>query len=136
MEDNPFRISYGMNSVPIKGLGIDIIEIERIKKAIQNPRFIERILTQRERDHCKNDEQIAGRFCAKEAVMKALGKRFPWQEIEIVNEESGVPRVILHGNAGDIFKSEEVLISISHSRTLAVAVAILITGSPSREETP
>ncbi len=123
-----------MKRVPIDGLGIDIIEIERIKKALQNPRFVQRVLTERERAYCKKVEQVAGRFCAKEAIMKALGRHLPWQEIEIVNEENGKPRVVLYGKTKEMAKGGEILLSISHSRSFAVAIAILIGGFPFREE--
>ncbi|MBC7327880.1 holo-ACP synthase, partial [bacterium] len=118
------------------GIGIDLIEIERIKKSLQNPRFRLRILTEKERNYCKNEEQVAGRFCAKEAIMKALGRRLPWKDIEITNEDNGKPCVILYGRAKELIGDGEILISISHSRTTAVAVALFIKGSPSREESP
>jgi holo-[acyl-carrier protein] synthase len=108
------------------GIGIDIIEIERIKNSLRNPRFPERILTDKERNYCKREEQIAGRFCAKEAIMKALGKRVPWKDIEILNEENGHPIVNLYGKAKEIAGERQIIISISHSRTHAVAIALLI----------
>lgn len=110
----------------IKGLGIDIIETERIKKALRNSRFLERILTPTERSYCKTVEQIAGRFCAKEAIMKAIGRRLPWREIEIVNLENGKPQVILYGKTKELLEDGEILISITHSHTSAAAVAILL----------
>jgi holo-[acyl-carrier protein] synthase len=108
------------------GIGIDIIEIERIKNSLRNPRFLKRILMEKERNHCKREEQIAGRFCAKEAIMKALGKRVPWKDIEILNEEDGRPIVNLYGKAKEIAGERKIIISISHSRTHAIAVALLI----------
>jgi len=111
------------------GIGIDIIEIERIKNSLRNPRFLKRILMEKERNHCKREEQIAGRFCAKEAIMKALGKRVPWKDIEILNEEDGRPIVNLYGKAKEIAGERKIIISISHSRTHAIAVALLISPS-------
>ncbi|MGB9877169.1 MAG: holo-ACP synthase [bacterium] len=107
------------------GIGIDIIEIERIKKALQNPRFVERILRDKEKEHCKRVEQIAGRFCAKEAIMKALGCRVPWKDIEILNEEDGKPRVNLYGRAREMAGEKQIQLSISHSHTVAAAIALL-----------
>ncbi|MBC7329266.1 holo-ACP synthase [bacterium] len=107
-------------------IGIDIIEIDRIRNSLRNPRFSERILTEKERYYCKREEQIAGRFSAKEAIMKALGKRVPWKDIEILNEEDGHPVVNLYGKAKEIAGGRQIVISISHSRTHAVAVALLI----------
>lgn len=125
-----------MDREPIKSLGIDIIENERIRKSLENPRFVQRILTPKERDYCKRPEQIAGRFCAKEAIMKAIGRRLSWQEIEILNDDKGRPYVILYGKAKELAEGGKILLSISHSHTLSTAVAILIEGSPSREGTP
>jgi holo-[acyl-carrier protein] synthase len=107
------------------GIGIDIIEIERIRNSLRNPRFLRRILTDKERDYCKRAEQVAGRFCAKEAIMKALGRRVPWKDIEILNEENGRPIVNLYGKAKEIANERQIIISISHSRTHAIAVALL-----------
>jgi holo-[acyl-carrier protein] synthase len=111
------------------GIGIDIVEIERIRNSLRNPRFGERILSEKEREYCKRVEQVAGRFCAKEAIMKALGKRVPWKDIEILNEEDGRPIVNLYGKAKEIAGERKIIISISHSRTHAVAVALLISPS-------
>ena len=108
------------------GIGIDIVEIERIRNSLRNPRFVERILSEGERGYCKGVEQVAGRFCAKEAIMKALGRRVPWKDIEILNEENGRPIVNLQGKAKEIAGGREILISISHSRTHAVAIALLV----------
>ena len=87
--------------------GIDLIEVERFRS--QRPeirkRFIDRVYTEAEKDYCgNNDQHLAGRFAAKEAVAKALGcgiGEIGWQEIEILNDEFGAPVLHLHGKAAE-----------------------------------
>lgn len=121
----------------IKGIGIDIIEIERIEKAIlKNNRFIDRIFTSNEHEIFRNKnflpQTIAGFFAAKEAVSKALGTgigKINWKDIEIFKDDAGKPYVKLHNNALQIAYSkniDNVLLSISHSKENAVAQAIAI----------
>ena len=114
----------------IKGIGIDIIEIERIAKVIERrgTHFIKRIFTRNEErsgDHAIT--YYAGRFAAKEAVVKALGTGFrgiSWQDIEILNDSLGKPYVTLAVDVARRFGSPELLISISHSKTSACAFCI------------
>lgn len=118
----------------IKGIGIDIIEIERIDKAVKKSRFLEKIFTDREikyfNDNNYNINTIAGNFAAKEAVAKVLGtgiRGFKWIDIEIIRNDLGRPEVILHGVAkGIAIKNgiSEILVSISHSREYAISQAI------------
>ncbi len=118
------------------GIGTDIIEISRIKKAMEkNPRFADRILTEAEKDYCfeqkKSYASLAGRFAAKEAVAKALGtgfREFSFTDIEIRNHASGKPEVILKNEAADIFKKSQsisIQLSISHCREYAVAFVMI-----------
>lgn len=113
----------------IKGIGIDIIEIERIEKiANRQPRFVERILTVAERDRYKTLskrrqlEFLAGRFAAKEAVVKALGTgimhSIGWQDIEVLNDGRGKPIV-------NVPIDNPIHLSISHSKEYAVAQVII-----------
>ncbi len=115
-----------MNSLEI---GVDLIEIDRIEAAARNPRFLERVYTQAERDRCLRRrnaaEELAGRFASKEAVIKCLGRRTPWKQIEILNEPSGKPYVVLHGRAKELAQGRVLRLSISHSRRYAVATALL-----------
>ena len=121
----------------IKGIGIDIIEIDRIRQAIiKNNKFIDRIFTVNEkktfegRNH--SPQTIAGYFAAKEAVSKALGtgmKNIQWRDIEILNDSLGKPCVRLYNNAEDLAYSmniDKILVSISHSRENAIALAMAI----------
>lgn len=114
----------------IKGIGIDIIEINRIAQAVnKNARFVRRILT--EKEHARYDklpnegrklEFLAGRFAAKEAFAKAMGTgigKLSFQHIEILPDEQGAPCLVCATHKGNIF------ISISHSKEYAVAQVVL-----------
>ncbi len=117
-------------------VGVDLIEIERIRRALDRyPGFRERCFTDAERAYCdsrKNPAQsYAGRFAGKEAVGKALGlgvaRAFAWREIEIVGRPK--PSVTLHGRAAEWAESVEagrVDLSMTHSRELAAAVAVVV----------
>ena len=117
-------------------IGIDIIEIARIKSAIDcwGERFLNRIYTEPELRLCrKKPSRLAGRFAGKEAVMKALGtgtKGISWREIEILAEPSGKPLVQLYGKAqkrADSLGLDELAISLSHSKEYAVAFVVTET---------
>jgi len=121
----------------IIGTGIDIIEIDRVKNAIdKNPRFLERIFTDDEISYIKsrsdNKSTIAGFFAAKEAVSKALGsgiRGFSWTDIEICTETTGKPSVRLLGKAKELSDTRgigNIHVSISHNRTNAVAFAVAV----------
>lgn len=115
------------------GLGVDVIEIERVAHAIERygERFLGRIYTPREIAACHGKrDSLAGRFAAKEAVSKALGigvLRLRWRDIEIQRGPLGRPVVSLEGTAADWARRHgigEVLVTISHSKGLAVAAAV------------
>lgn len=120
----------------IFGIGIDIIEIERIKKSVEkfNDIFLNKIYTQTELDYClskKNKYQhLAARFAAKEAIAKALAtgwsKGFRWKDIEIFNEKSGMPNVKLSGNVKRFLDDDKLLkITMSHSEHYVTCFAII-----------
>lgn len=119
----------------IKGVGIDIIEVERIKKTLdkKSKKFLCKVFTELEIASCQKKKKpeifFAGRFAAKEAVIKALGsllKQKPgWKEIEIVTGFKGLPEVKLTGRLNQKLKKSAILISISHTDDLAIALAIL-----------
>lgn len=115
----------------ISGIGIDIIELERIERAVKrNSRFVERILTEKERDIYESFKQrkrklefLAGRFAAKEAFAKATGTgigKLSFQHIEVLPNEIGAPEIIVEG-----FIKEKIFLSISHSKQYAVAQVII-----------
>ena len=120
----------------ILGVGTDIVEIRRIKKAMEgNGKFLEKIFTTTELEYLKSRnfraEYVAGRFAAKEAVAKALGtgfRGFDFKDIEIDWTTLGKPIVILKGKAKLIANKEgqyNIHLSISHGEDSAVAYAIL-----------
>ncbi|MFN7162034.1 MAG: holo-ACP synthase [Fimbriimonadales bacterium] len=116
----------------ILGVGVDLVELERIAQACaRHPRFVERILTPAERDYClarrsNPTPHIAGRWCAKEAVMKAVGHPLRWQEVEILPDAHGKPVVHLHGSSAHAVGTGELIVSITHTRTLAHALALWV----------
>ncbi|TYP53302.1 holo-ACP synthase [Thermosediminibacter litoriperuensis] len=122
-------------------IGVDIVEVDRIKEVLKNEKFLRRIFTEREINFFKDKKgegycrHIAGRFAAKEAVSKALGtgiRFFGWHDIEILGDALGKPQVRLSGRAFEILKAKgysRVLVTISHSRDYAVAFSIAKGGN-------
>jgi len=122
------------------GHGIDLIECERVAtmRARHGERFMQRILTGREREYVEQFrnpvERIAGRFAAKEAVLKVLGTGWvgsiAWTDIEILNDRAGVPLVSLTGECARIAQARGIgrmLVSITHTKTYAAASALGLT---------
>lgn len=120
----------------ISGTGIDIVEINRFRKILNkgNNAFVERVFTKQEQQYCNGAKdpsgRFAGRFAAKEAVLKALGtglRGMRWLDIEVVRNDDGKPDIHLHGAASQLAASEGITsfyLSISHCREYAVAQAI------------
>ena len=113
--------------------GVDIIEIPRIARVLEQygQRFLRRIFTQGEIDYCRErPPNLAGRFAAKEATMKALGtgvRGVAWKDIEVVRAPSGAPSILLHGRAktrAQRLGVQEIALSMSHSREYAVAFVV------------
>jgi holo-[acyl-carrier protein] synthase len=105
----------------VKGVGIDVVEIERIAKAMRRARFKDRILTQRERRQKETATYVAGRWAAKEAVAKAVCPSISWQSVAILSTENGAPYVEFIDSRHSM---KRVHVSISHESGLAAAVAI------------
>jgi holo-[acyl-carrier protein] synthase len=108
----------------IVGLGIDVVSIERIRAAMENPRFLERILTERERQAINTPERVAGRWAAKEALSKALPRLNHWHHVEVFNGPSGEPVVELAAVVG-LEPGLSLHVSISHESGYAAAVAVV-----------
>jgi holo-[acyl-carrier protein] synthase len=119
----------------ILGIGVDIAEIARIKRLLDRKGFAEKVFTPSELASCGKqiapEASLAGRFAAKEAVMKAIGtgwaRGVSWQDITIVNDDAGKPLVELTGQAlrtADRIGAARILVSISHSGGYAVAQAV------------
>lgn len=118
----------------VKGIGTDISHIERIKK--MTPEAVSRILTDSETEYCRRfpdfHERVAGRFAAKEAILKALGTGWSqgigWRQIEILPDPSGAPVAALAGKALERMRAMDAthcLVSISHQGGYAVAFAVV-----------
>ncbi|NLG37155.1 MAG: holo-ACP synthase [Clostridiales bacterium] len=115
----------------ITGVGIDIVEIARVGRALRNPRFAERLFTAAEREqlvcHPRPECWAAGRFAAKEAVAKALGCGLagcPPGDVEILPGEKGAPAARLLGETARRYPDIRLWVSISHNQTDAVAQAV------------
>ena len=112
-------------------VGVDLIEIERVRRALERPQFRERCFTEAERAYCDSRpnpaESYAARFAGKEAVGKALGcgVRFTWKEIEIVGPPK--PGITLSGKTlrfAEKVGMREIDVSLTHSHTVAAATCV------------
>lgn len=123
----------------ILGIGTDIIECPRIGKMIEKHGevFLRRVYTEREIRYCQAKKQatehFAGRWAAKEAILKAIGTGWSrgicWTDLEVRNIASGAPQVLVRGGAKEAAIERgigDILISISHCRTYATAYAIAL----------
>ena len=123
----------------VLGIGTDIIECLRIAQMIERhgELFITRVYTPHEIRYCQSRKQatqhFAGRWAAKEAVLKAMGtgwrKGISWRDIEVQNNEAGRPLIALCGGAREIVERagiQEMLVSISHCRSHATAYALAL----------
>lgn len=119
--------------------GIDLVDFDRIGRMLErhSERFLERVFTQRERDDAsavKNQiEKLAGRFAAKEAVMKLVGTGWrdgvAWTDIEVVNDPLGRPLVSVSGRIRQLADSagvEQITLSITHTAQFAIASAVAL----------
>jgi holo-[acyl-carrier protein] synthase len=122
----------------VLGMGTDLIEIERVQASIDRfgERFLDRVFTEGEIDYCmrkkQSAESFAARFAAKEAGAKALGtginRGVRWKEIEVRREIGQRPTLHFSGRAGELADAmgvRGVQLSLSHSRELAMAMALI-----------
>lgn len=127
----------------ILGIGTNIIECPRIGKMIEQhgELFLRRVYTEREIRFCQARkhaiEHFAGRWAAKEAILKAIGigwsRGLAWTDLEVRNMGEGPPQVLVCGRAKEFASQKgigDILISISHCRTYATAYAIALALSP------
>ena len=127
------------NPLPNSAIGIDIVEIARLKRASRRwgKAFLSKVYTSRELAYAKSrrfpEQHLAARFAAKEAIFKALGeveKDFVgWRNIEILNDAYGKPVVHWHGDAEKVRRKRKIkttLISLSHTDHYAVATVLLV----------
>ena len=124
--------------IMLEGMGIDLVEVGRIKKALNRwgERFLNRVFTPEERNYCKSkafpEQSLAARFAAKEAVLKAIGTGLSggirWTDVKIVNDKKGKPEVRLGKKITQRIGNKKILLSISHTKKIAIAQAILVDG--------
>lgn len=124
MRQTPFSRMMIMSSV-----GVDIIEVVRVQKSLENPKFVSRVFLPSEIEYCKKHKEyaqhFAGMFACKEAVMKALktaGQYF--LDIEIAHQANGAPQIVLHGKLAQMFDDKKLDVSISHLKDNAIAFCI------------
>lgn len=124
----------------IIGTGVDLAEVDRIRAALEDPRigrrFRDRVFTEKEIAYCEKKrrgkyESYAGRFAAKEAVMKALGRgwgaKVRWLDIEVVRARSGKPDILLHDKTAELAAELGIrrwALSITHTKEHGLAYVI------------
>lgn len=119
----------------IIGVGTDIIEIERVGKAVEREHFKNRVYTKIEQNYCESRGRnsaasYAARFAAKEAFFKAMGTGiiFSLTDVEVVNNSNGQPEIFLHGATAQFSKEKgvkKIFLSLSHSQDYATATAVI-----------
>ena len=119
--------------------GVDAIELERVRRVLSRhpERFVSRVYTELEIAYCRGRvPELAARFSAKEAMMKALGtgvRGIAWREIEILPDRRGKPLVYLHGKAAaraQALGMQQPEVSMTHSDTLALAFVVAACNGP------
>ncbi|MBI2619555.1 MAG: holo-ACP synthase [Ignavibacteriales bacterium] len=122
----------------IQGIGVDVVDVQRMKQMLaeQGEAFVNKIFTEAEIAYCQKKknphEHFAARFAAKEAVSKALqtgwSGEFRWKDLEVVNEPSGAPKIVLSRGLADSLKTNRVHLSLSHTENTVVAFAVIEAG--------
>lgn len=124
-------------------VGVDIIEIERIRKALEDfgDRFLNRVYTERERERYRTRiSELAARFAAKEATSKVLGtgiRGIRWREMEVLPNRRGKPVLVLHGRAAErarMLGLTDFSVSLTHSRSDAMAFVVAVKGRGGSQE--
>jgi len=111
-------------------LGADIEQISRIERAIsRTPGFTKRVFTGAERTYCEGKgrpaQHYAARFCAKEALAKALGVPLSWQEVEVLRGDQGSPVIRVCGKVRELLAGRVVRVSLSHAGDYALACVLV-----------
>ena len=118
----------------LASLGVDIIEIDRVRQALRRrPRLAGKLFTPAERAYCERRADpaphYAARFAAKEATAKAIGRPLRWHDVEIVADSRGRPNIHVRSTAAQLSRADRggrLLLSLSHSRDYAVACVCLV----------
>lgn len=105
-------------------IGVDIEEISEIEKYAKNKKFLDQIFSKRELEYCNSKtnpaESLAGKFCTKEAIIKALDKKILMAKIEVINSSSGKPKIFIKGKF-----MKNILCSISHTKKYAISFVLI-----------
>ncbi|HAV24286.1 MAG: holo-[acyl-carrier-protein] synthase [Ignavibacteria bacterium GWA2_55_11] len=119
----------------IRGIGVDVVDIQRMKETLveQGDAFRRRVFTEAEIDYCDRKprpyENYAARFAAKEAVSKALetgwSGTFRWKDVEVLNDPSGAPKVGLKNETAKLLEGHRVHLTLSHSESTVVAFVVI-----------
>ena len=122
----------------IVGVGVDIVNVTRLKSAIERfgDRFLRRVFTEKELQDCLGKanqyERLAARFAAKEAVVKAIGiglrNGITWQDVEVRNDGMGKPDIYTHGKCKQmmhVLSVNRIHVSLSHFDEMAIAMVVL-----------
>lgn len=127
----------------LASLGVDIIEIDRVRQALRRqPRLADKLFTPAERAYCQRRADpaphYAARFAAKEATAKAIGRPLRWHDVEVVVSPTGRPGIHLRATAAELSRADRggrLLLSLSHSRDYALAcVGLLLPEEAGAEE--
>ena len=119
----------------IKGIGVDVVDVKRMKGVLEKQKeyFLNKVFSDMEVTYCKTRSKpyihFAARFAAKEAVAKAMrtgwSGAFHWRDIEVVNDQSGAPHILLSRNVAEALVQCNVHLSLSHSDNTVVAFVVL-----------
>jgi holo-[acyl-carrier protein] synthase len=119
----------------IKGIGVDVVDVKRMKAVLEKQKeyFLNKVFTDMEVTYCRTRKKpyihFAARFAAKEAVAKAMrtgwSGAFHWRDIEVVNDQSGAPHILLSRNVAEALIQCNVHLSLSHSDNTVVAFVVL-----------
>lgn len=108
----------------VSGIGVDIESIKNFKKSYKDKNFLNLIFTKKEIKYCQSKKEpyrsLTGKFCAKEAVIKAYNKKIPIKDIEIINLKSGKLKVKIKGKT-----NKKIKCSISHKNNYAIAFVVI-----------
>jgi holo-[acyl-carrier protein] synthase len=119
----------------IQGIGVDVVDVARLRLVLeeQGAAFLNKVFTDMEVTYCRTRKKpylhFAARFAAKEAVAKAMrtgwSGAFRWKDIEVINETSGAPRILLRSEVAEALSRCHVHLSLSHTDTTVVAFVII-----------
>lgn len=119
----------------IQGIGVDVVDVERMRQALEasGGKLAEKVFTRAEATYCRSkknpNEHFAARFAAKEAVSKAMRMGwsgvFRWKDVEVVNDDSGAPRVVLYNEMAKLLQNNRIHLSLSHTESTVVAFAVI-----------